>query len=128
MRLFPVFSFLSVTVLSIAACTTDTLPEPTELPCDDVMATYVVDIEPIIQQSCAYAGCHLGSAPGVYTSYEGLLPQLESGNFRSRVITLQEDPNVGMPPNYAPEDRPRDLTTDELTLIECWLDAGFPRE
>jgi len=112
----------------IASCTNDELPEPVEVPCDDVMPTYVVDIEPIIQQSCAYSGCHLGTAPGIYTSYEGVVAQVESGSFRERVITMQEDPNLGMPPNYAPGDRPADLTADELRLIECWLDAGFPRE
>ena len=71
MRIFPVFSILLVAIVTITACTNDELPEPTEIPCDDVMPTYVVDIEPIIQQSCAYSGCHLGTAPGVYTSYEG---------------------------------------------------------
>lgn len=128
MRFFPVSALISVTILTLAACTTDALPEPTERPCDDVVATYVDDIEPIIQQSCAYSGCHLGTAPGIYTSYAGLLPQLESGMFRERVITIQADPNVGMPPNYAPADRPRDLTATELELIECWLDAGFPEQ
>ncbi len=113
-------------IVTLGACTTDALPEPTEIPCDGITATYVDDIEPIIQQSCAYSGCHLGSAPGIFTSYAGLLPQLESGVFRERVITVRQDPNVGMPPNYAPQDRPQDLTAAELELIECWLDAGFP--
>lgn len=115
-------------VFVVASCTTDVLPEPTELPCDDVMPTYVTDIEPIIEASCAYSGCHLGTAPGIYTSYDGVLPQLEAGSFRERVITMQADQNLGMPPDYAPADRPADLTEDELRIIQCWLDAGFPRE
>lgn len=128
MRKFIFFLPLLVTTVFVAACTSDVLPEPTELPCDDVMATYVTDIQPIVETSCAYSGCHLGTAPGIYTSYEGLLPQLEAGSFRERVITMQADENLGMPPNYAPTDRPQDLTAEELKLIECWLDAGFPRE
>lgn len=128
MRKFPLFFILLVTIVSSPACTNDELAEPTEIPCDDVAASYVTDIEPIIEATCAYNGCHLGSAPGIYTSYEGLLPQLEGGSFRERVITMQADQNLGMPPDYAPADRPRDLTADELTLIECWLDDGFPRE
>lgn len=92
------------------------------------MPTYVIDIEPIVQSSCAYSGCHLGTAPGIYTSYDGVLPQLEAGSFRERVITMQADQNLGMPPDYAPADRTRNLTEDELRIIECWLDAGFPRE
>jgi hypothetical protein len=31
-----------------------------------------------------------------------------------------------MPPDYAPEGRPRDLTQEQLDLIECWLDSGYP--
>lgn len=127
MRIYQEYFFLSL-LLFLTGCTNDELPEPAELPCDNVVVTYVEDIEPIIQQSCAYAGCHLGSAPGVYTSYEGVLPQLEAGSFRDRVIGRRADPNIGMPPDYAPDDRPRDLTEEELLLIGCWLDAGFPRE
>lgn len=128
MRKFPLFYLLSVTIVLFGACTKDALPEPTELPCDDVMATYVTDIAPIVERTCAYSGCHLGTAPGIYTDYDGVLSQLEDGSFRRRVITLQADPNVGMPPNYAPADRAEDLTEMELRIIECWLDDGFPRE
>lgn len=128
MRKFPLFYLLSVTIVLFGACTKDALPEPTELPCGDVMLTYVTDIAPIVERTCAYGGCHLGTAPGIYTDYDGVLPQLESGSFRERVITLQADVNLGMPPNYAPDDRDQDLTEMELRMIECWLDDGFPRE
>jgi len=110
----------------IGSCTTDSLPEPTPTPCDNVMPTYTTDIRPIIEESCAYSGCHLGGAPGVYDSYGGLLADLESGLFRQRVLLRKDDPNIGMPPNYSPEDRPQDLTVEELVLIECWLEAGYP--
>jgi hypothetical protein len=110
------------------ACTTDQLPGPTSAEnCLDSVPTYEGRIQSIIETNCAYAGCHLdGSAPGLYTSYEGLLPNIESGSFRQRVIVEREDPNRGMPPNYAPEGRPKDLTPEELELIECWLDSGYP--
>lgn len=128
MHKFLLFQVPLLTIILLTACTTDALPEPVELPCDDVMPTYVTDVQPIIEATCAYSGCHLGTAPGIYTSYEGLLPQLDAGSFRERVITMQADQNLGMPPNYAPNDRPQDLTEDQLKTIECWLDAGFPRE
>lgn len=112
------------------ACTKDQLPEPTFADsCLDSIPTYAGQIEAIIQASCAYAGCHLdGTAPGVYTSYEGLLPNIESGDFRERVLNLKDDPNIGMPPNYAPDGQPKDLSQAELDLIRCWLDSGFPKE
>lgn len=117
---------LAFAALLIGSCTADALPEPTPTPCDNVMPTYNVDIRPIIEESCAYSGCHLGGAPGLYDNYGGLLSDLESGLFRQRVLLRKEDPNVGMPPDYAPDDRPKDLTDDELVLIECWLEAGYP--
>lgn len=126
MRFIPFFLGIIWLLASIAACTTDMLPEPVVTPCDDISPNYVDDIRPIIENSCAYTGCHLGSAPGVYADYEGLLPNLESGLFLERTINLKDDPIIGMPPAYAPADRPLNLTEDELRLIQCWLDAGFP--
>ncbi|MEL6969069.1 MAG: hypothetical protein AAFZ63_16570 [Bacteroidota bacterium] len=114
------------TILLLGACTSDQLPEITAADCSNVEATYGVDIKPIIDGSCAYSGCHLDSSPGRFDDYAGLLPYLEDNTFRQRVIIEQADPTTGMPPNYAPEDRPRDLSLEELILIECWLDAGFP--
>jgi hypothetical protein len=127
MRLLLFHGFLLVAFITVAGCTNDSLPEPTEIPCDDINPTYEADIRPIVETSCAYSGCHLGTAPGLYDSYEGLLSQIDAGSFRERTITMKADPNLGMPPNYAPADRPEDLTEDELRMIECWLDAGHPQ-
>lgn len=125
----PIISFLFVLAAIFASgCTADALPEPVELPCNGAVFTYEIDIRPIVEQSCAYSGCHLGGAPGVYNDYQGLLPDLESGRFRQRVVQQKDNPTVGMPPNYAPEGRPIDLTMEQLQMITCWLDAGFPRE
>lgn len=121
-------SFLPLLVLVFAACTRDALPEPVEATCDGEVPTYVADVEIIIENTCAYSGCHLGGAPGIYNTYEGLLGDLQSGSFRERVLTLREDPNLGMPPDYSPADRPQDLTEAELLTITCWLEAGFPKE
>lgn len=126
------FSFflipLTVLLLCLGSCTNDALPQPSEVACPDQELTYEQDIRPIIEESCAYSGCHLGGAPGLYNNYDGLLQDLEDGSFRDRVITQRADPNVGMPPNYSPADRPEDLTEEELSIINCWLEAGFPRE
>lgn len=126
MRLFRtlVFSFFGLIVLG--SCTKDALPEPSPTPCDDVMPTYNADIRPIIEESCSYSGCHLGGAPGLYDNYSGLRADLESGLFRQRVLLRRNDPRIGMPPDYSPDDRPKDLNEEELLLIECWLEAGFP--
>jgi hypothetical protein len=95
--------------------------------CTDTISAYDPQVRQIIEESCAYSGCHLdGTAPGVYDSYQGVLPNIESGAFRTRVLELKDDPNQGMPPDYAPEGRPKDLTQEQLDLLECWLDSGYP--
>jgi hypothetical protein len=117
---------LGSSILLWTACTSDSLPEPTAADCIGITPTYGNEIMPIIEASCAYSGCHLDASPGRFDSYAGLLPYLEDNSFRQRVISERADANRGMPPDYAPAGRPRDLTEEELQLIECWLDAGFP--
>lgn len=116
-------------ILGIQACSADELPEPpTGADCDQVEVSYDLNIKELIDRSCAYSGCHLDSAPGRYANYEGLLNNLQEGKFEQRVITLRADPILGMPPNNAPEGRPKDLSEEELNLIRCWLDKGFPEK
>ena len=129
MKIFTFFSILTALALFFcSSCTSDKLPEPTiASTCTDTIPAYDPQVRQIIEETCAYAGCHLdGSAPGVYDSYQGVLPNIESGAFRTRVLELKDDPNQGMPPDYAPEGRPKDLTPEQLDLIECWLDSGHP--
>lgn len=126
-KIFLFCLFVSV-IFSMEACTSDALAEPVMLPCDDLTPTYEADVREIIERTCAYSGCHLGGAPGLYDDYDGLLSGLESGIFRQRVITAKDNPTLGMPPNYAPDGRAEDLTADELMIITCWLDAGYPEQ
>ena len=128
MRNFLTAALSFLALLLAVACTSDELPQPMETACDTEVLTYETDIRPIIEQTCAYSGCHLGGAPGVYNSYEGLLSDLNSGLFRTRVVQQMDNPNVGMPPDYAPDGRPKDLTERQLRMITCWLEAGHPRE
>ena len=110
----------------LPGCTADKLAAPSEVDCLGLMPTYETSIREIIDRTCAYSGCHLDSAPGVYTSYSGLESVLNSGLFRQRVILVKDDPVSGMPPNNAPGNRAKNLTNEELNLIQCWLEAGFP--
>ena len=124
------FNRLSGVILALAltasGCTSDQLPKPSETDCTGFTPTFSQDIQPIIDASCAFSGCHLDTAPGVYDSYEGLLPVLEDGKFRQRVITERSDGIKGMPPDFAPDNRPKDLTEEQIQLIDCWLLAGHP--
>lgn len=117
---------LMLAVFWLGSCSSDQLPEPVTAECGIEELTYTVDIKEIIDVSCAYSGCHLDSSPGRFDSYSGLLPYLQDNTFRQRVLIQRGDPTTGMPPDFAPSSRPTNLTSEELTIIECWLDAGFP--
>lgn len=82
--------------------------------CETDEVTYSVNIAPIIQNSCATTDCHStgGSAPGDFSTYEGLSNSLNSGSFVNRVL-VQKD----MPPNEA-------LSDCEIDQIQAWVDAG----
>ena len=110
-------------------CSRDQLPE-SMVECDDTV-TYENVIKPIIDESCAYSGCHDGGAgigPADYTRYDGMLRHLNSGSFRSRTLDQKDSPSIGMPPDQSVyvESLKDDLTDEELEMITCWLDNGFP--
>lgn len=120
-------TLLLFTIAFWSSCTTDQLPEPMEAVCSGDTPTYANDIKFIIDASCAYSGCHLDSSPGRFDNYNGLLPYLEDNTLRQRVIVQRGDPIIGMPPNSAPNGRPENLTAEEIEMVECWLDAGYPQ-
>ena len=106
--------------------------------CDDVMVRYdsqdldVTSVKAIIDQTCSYAGCHDGAGgigPGNYKNYDGMLKDLESGSFAERVITQKDNPILGMPPDKSvyPQSQQDSLSTTQLEILTCWLEAGFPR-
>ncbi len=115
------------------ACTNDELPPPTNPAyCDTIsITTYEQGVKEIIDNSCAYSGCHDGSGgigPGNYTDYNGILPYLNSGSILERVVNQKDDPSLGMPPNASVylESKQDDLTQEQFEIIQCWLLQGFP--
>lgn len=120
---------LTILFSTFSACTNDQLPEPMVLAvCDTLQTSYETNVKEIIDRTCAYSGCHIDASIGNYLTYEGMLGRLKDGVIRSRVISLRSDPVKGMPPAYSPDDRAKELTQQELEIIQCWLDSGFPRE
>lgn len=123
-----IFLLLSIWILS--NCSRDQLPE-SMVECDETV-TYTNVIKPIIDESCAYTGCHDGAGgigPADYTRYSGgMLRHLNSGSFKSRTIDQKDNPSLGMPPSQSvyPETIKEELTPDELEMVMCWLENGFP--
>jgi len=100
------------------SCTKDKLTDidPNPMTCD-LVPTYDGAIQDIVNNSCAIPTCHVsgGNAPGVYTSYAGLLPELNNGQVESEVIDQRDMPRS-----------PGVLTEVEFDLFQCWIEAGFP--
>ena len=111
-----------VVIMTIASCTKDKLPEPMNECLDEF--TYQNDVKSIIDNSCAYVGCHVsGFGQGNHTSYATLKPQLDNGDFNREVITERT-----MPPSYAPSGKPKSLTQEQLDIIACWIQQGYPEQ
>lgn len=101
------------------ACTRVSVDPPTG-ECEGSI-TYTDNIKEILDKSCAYSGCHIdGTAPGDYSNYAGLEAGIASGELRKRMIEIQN-----MPPEYAPDDKPKSLTEDEMELINCWVQNEY---
>ena len=108
--------------LMISACNTDMLPEPTPPVCDMIEITYDDGMRELIDQACAYSGCHTVSFPqGDFSTYDGLFSRLDNGKFKEEVIDQRT-----MPPEYSPAGRPKELTEEEMALIECWIENNYP--
>lgn len=125
--------YLAFQLLLTPSCTNDELPPPTAPAfCDTIsITTYENGVKTIIDNSCAYAGCHDGAGgigPGNYTDYNGILPYLNSGQVLERVINLRTDPALGMPPDKSVylQSQMDDLNEKDFEAIQCWLLSGFP--
>ncbi len=119
---------LITSLIGFTSCSFDELdpPKPVTL-CDTLTVSFASEVMPIIQTNCAYSGCHeAGFAAGDFSTYTGLKGALDNGKMQNRVFDQKEDPNLGMPPNYAPAGNPQDLTDDELDILTCWVADGYP--
>ena len=110
-----VFFLLLLVFFTIMACDNVELPEPPPPPICDTL-TYDVHLQPIIDKSCAFSGCHdeIQTAPGNFTNYTTLLPYLEDGFLVERVFIDQDMPLA-----------PGSLNSSQRDSIECWLNTGF---
>lgn len=109
---------LFVIQLSQSSCTNDKLPDPSIVnsACDSIEAVYDQQIKPIIDNSCAFPGCHgPGASVGDMTDYAKLSIYLNDNGFKKRVIDIMDMPTGGGM-----------LTPEEFELVECWVNKGYP--
>ena len=112
-----------VLLLLAVGCKNDPV-EPMEMdPCAEPLS-YAVDILPIINETCNYAGCHAGA----YSTYDGIEPKIISGSFVDRVFNRMDDPALRMPPSSSvyPNVQQEMLTPEQLDILQCWVNQGYP--
>ncbi|MFT7606221.1 MAG: hypothetical protein ACI8VT_003821 [Saprospiraceae bacterium] len=103
------------------SCGDDDTVEPEEgIDCTGVDPSYMTDIKPIIDATCALAGCHVaGFVNGDYTTYAGLKAKVDNGSLLRRAV---EDKDMPSPDTTGPTS----LSTDQIKLINCWIEDGAP--
>lgn len=124
MRKYSFFLLLPLFTIAVFACKNEE---------DSCNATYTEEVKAIIDNSCAYSGCHSGSTASAwvpqsskdYTNYDGMLGNLNSGKFTERVLELKTMPPAA---NFIPEGKPTELSTAELEIIDCWVKSKYPKD
>lgn len=97
-------------------------------PCDNLSATYNGAVKGIINGTCAYDGCHNGTsllipdAATDFTTYSGLQASLNASKFGQRALVDKDMPNA----SFVPPGFPTSLTDDQLAILQCWADNGYP--
>lgn len=110
---------LSAFFLFLWGCSSDKIVDQ-PLECD-ANVTYIGHIKPILDNSCAYSGCHVVSfSNGDYTKYRTLQNALLSGTFERWVLK-----DMDMPPLNVPQGKPTELTIEEINLLKCWKENGY---
>lgn len=120
---FPIFCFISC--VFVMSCSRDQTTA-SSLACDTENMTetrYSTNIKSIIDNSCANSGCHDGTNPSFfvedYTTYDGILVELENGEIWDEVYVRFDMPQQG-------SEGLRNFTQENMELFRCWIENDFP--
>lgn len=114
--LFPM-ALLFVAVTFFQGCKADKLPDPvTASFCDTISATYNASVKAIIDSKCAISSCHGGPQGPNLSTFSGVSGA--SDRIAARALDLQT-----MPPSSMPQ-----LTNEEMDIMNCWRNDGFPEQ
>lgn len=89
--------------------------------CETLSATFDGEVLNILEATCAYEGCHPN-----YLEYATIKEKTDSGAFQARVLDRDTSAGRPMPPPDVPDDKPKNLTTEQLQILTCWMEAGYP--
>jgi len=118
MKYLSINFFLLIGFAFVVSCSSDDDGGGTiivEDKCENITVSYNNDILPLVNTSCAFAGCHVyGFANGSFQTYDGLKEKVDNGSLQREVVD-----NMTMPKTGAISQEARDA-------IECWIAAGGP--
>lgn len=115
LKIFATTAFFILLFNFFSACKTDILPEPQQPTfCDSITATYNASVKDILDAKCAVAGCHLNTQNPILNNYSQVFEN--SDRIAVRSLDLKTMPKFGMP----------QLTDEEIEILTCWREAGFP--
>jgi hypothetical protein len=100
---------VALSIVIIASCKKDKESGKLTPSCDGSNPTYQSAVKSIIDSRCATSNCHPN-----YSTYDGLLPDLEGGDFKREVLVNQTMPQGSS------------LTQDQINTIQCWVTNDFP--
>lgn len=109
------FFFSQILIFSLNSCKNDKLPEP-QIPnfCDSISATYTDSVKSIIDSKCSVSGCHLNAQGPLLNNYTEVFGNAQ--RISARALDQKTMPPAGMP----------QLTNEEIEILSCWREAGFP--
>jgi hypothetical protein len=120
---------LGIAMLTALGCTKNkTMEQNIPAVCETLDIAYNDEIKAIIDNTCAFSGCHDGNTAGIgnFNTYDGLLSRLESGEIKSRAVDMSKTDPDHMPPDYTPVGNPTDLTTEQADMLLCWILDEYP--
>lgn len=97
--------------------------------CDNITATFNGDVKDVLSVTCSYEACHSANSTFGqmdYNVFSNLKPFLDDGSFEKRVLNGGDADNPVMPPAFAPDGNPKELTAEQLQILMCWKNAGYP--
>ncbi len=109
---------LALCLISLGACHSENEEElfPEKTVDNNEPISFMREVNPIIKNNCATAGCHepRGFGNGNFETYAGIKAKVDNGSLERRAITDKTMPAAGPLPQR------------QLDILKAWIDQGAP--
>lgn len=117
MKIRTAIVLFSISILVLAGCYNDKedLLYPVAVDCSTVNASYATDVSPLVLSKCSYSGCHSAGSSAGGLVLENYTQIANSAGGINQTCIIEKT----MPPSFP-------LTTNEIAILTCWINAGTP--